>query len=49
MAEIEEVDVGTAPKDLVFETDKVKLFRYRRDSEPTCSICTERPSAPTRW
>jgi polyhydroxyalkanoate synthase len=36
MAEIEEVDVGTAPKDLVFDVDKVRLYRYRREGSPTC-------------
>lgn len=36
MTEIEEVDVGTAPKDLVFETDEVKLFRYQREGTPSC-------------
>jgi polyhydroxyalkanoate synthase len=37
MTEIEEVDVGTAEKDLVFEVDKVKMYRYRRDTDPTCN------------
>jgi polyhydroxyalkanoate synthase len=36
LAEIEEIDVGTSPKDLVFEWDKVKLYHYRREGSPTC-------------
>jgi polyhydroxyalkanoate synthase len=36
MAEIEEVDVGTAPKDLVHGVDKVRLYHYRREGSPTC-------------
>jgi polyhydroxyalkanoate synthase len=36
MAEIEEVDVGTAPKEFVHGVDKVRMFRYKRDGSPTC-------------
>jgi len=31
-SQIGKIEVGTAPKDLVWEMDKVRLFRYRRDS-----------------
>jgi polyhydroxyalkanoate synthase len=33
---IHAVEVGTAPKDLVYEDGKVKLFRYRNDTPRTC-------------
>ena len=36
LSEIEEVDVGTAPKDCVFGVDKVKLYHYKREGPPTC-------------
>ncbi len=35
---IEEVDVGTAPKDLVYEQDKSKLFHYKQEGETTCKV-----------
>ncbi|HXW69116.1 MAG TPA: class III poly(R)-hydroxyalkanoic acid synthase subunit PhaC [Dissulfurispiraceae bacterium] len=35
---IEKVDVGTAPMDLVYQEDKMKLYHYRREGEATCSI-----------
>ncbi len=36
--EIEEVDVGTAPMDLVYQEDKVKLYHYRQEGEITCRV-----------
>jgi len=36
LTEIDEIDVGTAPKELVFETDKIRLYRYRSGKRPTC-------------
>lgn len=36
LTEIDEIDVGTAPKELVYSEDKLKLYRYSRDSESTC-------------
>ena len=36
LTEIEDVDVGTAPKELVYEIDKVKLYRYKQDGAVTC-------------
>ena len=36
LAEIGEIDVGTTPKELVYETDKIRLFRYRSGRKPTC-------------
>jgi polyhydroxyalkanoate synthase len=38
LMEIDEVDVGTAPKDLVYETDKVKLYHYKPEGKVTCKI-----------
>ena len=31
--QVDEVRVGTTPKDLVFEIDKVRLFRYRPQAD----------------
>jgi polyhydroxyalkanoate synthase len=36
LTEIEDIDVGTAPKELVYEEDKLKLYRYKRESGGTC-------------
>ncbi len=36
LTEIDEIDVGTAPKDLVYEEDKLKLYRYRQKGKKTC-------------
>ena len=36
--EIAEVDVGTAPKDLVYSEDKVNLYHYRQEGEVTCRV-----------
>lgn len=36
LTEIEEVDVGTAPKDLVYGVDGIRVYRYRREGRPTC-------------
>jgi polyhydroxyalkanoate synthase len=39
LTEIDEIDVGTAPKELVYEEDKLKLYRYRREgSKQTCGV-----------
>jgi len=38
IAEVEEIDVGTAPKELVFEEDKLKLYHYVQDKEVTCKV-----------
>lgn len=38
LMEIEEVDVGTAPKDLVYQQDKVKLYHYKQQGKVTCSV-----------
>ncbi|MEO6692336.1 MAG: class III poly(R)-hydroxyalkanoic acid synthase subunit PhaC [Saprospiraceae bacterium] len=35
---IDEVEIGSTPKDLVWECDKIKLYRYRRDSPPKTKI-----------
>ncbi len=36
LTEIEEVDVGTAPKELVYEVDKVKMYRYKQEGTVSC-------------
>jgi polyhydroxyalkanoate synthase len=36
LTEIEEIDVGTAPKELIYEEDKLKLYRYSRKDLNTC-------------
>ncbi len=38
LLEIEEIDVGTAPKDIVFEIDKAKLYHFKREGAPTCKV-----------
>lgn len=38
LMDIEEVDVGTAPKDLVYEQDKVKLYHYKAVGDVTCRV-----------
>lgn len=35
---IDEIDVGTAPKDLVYEEDKLKLYHYRQEGPVTCNV-----------
>lgn len=36
LAGIDEIDVGTAPKELVYEEDKLKLYHYRQEDTVTC-------------
>ena len=36
LTEVDEIDVGTAPKTLVYEEDKLKLYRYTREGEGAC-------------
>jgi polyhydroxyalkanoate synthase subunit PhaC len=36
LAGIDDIDVGTAEKELVYEEDKLRLYRYRRQGAPTC-------------
>jgi polyhydroxyalkanoate synthase len=38
LAGIDEIDVGTAPKELVYEEDKLKLYRYRQEGKVTCGV-----------
>jgi polyhydroxyalkanoate synthase len=38
LAGIEEIDVGTAPKELVYEEDKLKLYHYKQPGKVTCSV-----------
>ncbi len=36
LTEIDEIDVGTAAKELIYEEDKLKLYRYSRNEPNTC-------------
>ena len=36
LTEIDEIDVGTAAKELIYEEDKLKLYRYSRNEPSTC-------------
>lgn len=36
LTEIDEIDVGTAPKELVYEEDKLKLYRYKGEGNAAC-------------
>ena len=36
LTEIEEIDVGTADKELIYQEDKLKLWRYSRNDPNTC-------------
>ncbi len=38
LEQIGDVQVATTPKDLVWQSDKVKMFHYRRDTPATCKI-----------
>lgn len=38
LTEIDEVDVGITPKDLVYEEDKLRLYHYKKEGESTCKI-----------
>jgi polyhydroxyalkanoate synthase len=35
---IDEIDVGTAPKELVYEEDKLKVYHYKQEDEVTCGV-----------
>jgi polyhydroxyalkanoate synthase subunit PhaC len=35
---IDKVEIATTPKDLVWQCDKVKLFKYRRDTPAKCKV-----------
>lgn len=38
LQKINEVEIGTTPKELVWESDLVKLYHYKRDTPPACKI-----------
>ena len=38
LKDIDEIDVGTAPKNLVYEQDKVKLYHYKHEGKVTCNV-----------
>lgn len=38
LTEIEEIDVGTAAKQLIYEEDKLKLYRYKAETDKACGV-----------
>jgi len=36
LTEVDEIDVGTAPKELVYQEDKLKVYRYARPDPGSC-------------
>ena len=38
LLQIDKIDVGTAPKDLVYEEDKLQLYHYRQEGDTTCKV-----------
>ena len=38
LTDISEVDVGTAPKQLIYEEDKLKLYHYKPTKEKACDV-----------
>src|SRR5512144_3175381 len=38
LTEIDEIDVGTAPKELVYEEDKLQLYHYTQENKVTCDV-----------
>jgi len=35
---VDDIDVGTAPKELVYEEDKLKLYHYKQEGKVTCRV-----------
>lgn len=38
LTDIEEIDVGTAAKQLIYEEDKLKLYRYKAETDKACGV-----------
>ena len=38
VSSMDEIDVGTAPKELVFEEDKLRLYHYKPETDVTCEV-----------
>jgi polyhydroxyalkanoate synthase len=38
LSDIEEIDVGTAAKELIYEEDKLKLYRYKAEADKACGV-----------
>jgi polyhydroxyalkanoate synthase len=38
LTDIEEIDVGTAAKQLIYEEDKLKLYRYKAEIDKACGV-----------
>ena len=38
LTEMDEIEVGTAPKELIFEEDKLKLYHYKPEADKACGV-----------
>lgn len=38
LTDVDQIDVGTAPRELVYEEDKLKLYRYRSEGKTTSKV-----------
>ena len=38
LSEMDEIEVGTAPKELIFEEDKLKLYHYKPGADKACGV-----------
>ncbi|MDO8446841.1 MAG: class III poly(R)-hydroxyalkanoic acid synthase subunit PhaC [Deltaproteobacteria bacterium] len=38
LTEVDQIDVGTAPRELVYEEDKLKLYRYKSEGKATSKV-----------
>ena len=38
LTEVDQIDVGTAPRELVYEEDKLKLYRYKSEGKSTSKV-----------
>jgi polyhydroxyalkanoate synthase len=38
LAGVDEIDVGTAPKELVYKEDKLKLYHYKQEGKVSCGV-----------
>jgi len=38
LSDIDEIDVGTAAKELIYEEDKLKLYRFKAETDKACGV-----------
>jgi polyhydroxyalkanoate synthase len=38
LTDVEDIDVGTAPKELIYEEDKLKLYHYKPAADKACGV-----------